>query len=151
MTRTEYVFGRLTAIYGNEFGQKFRPVGKTAAQIEAHVRAMNGEWDRALRGFGSDAIAGALDAFAEGRSGTGKCPNLPELVKAIRDWRPSAQAQSLLLANEGPKVTPEQRRENIRRLNEVMAGLSAAKTSTDSGLSGRTFDDQEGGGSEVAA
>jgi hypothetical protein len=151
MTRTEYVFGRLTAIYGDEFSRKFRPVGQTAAQIETHVRAMTGEWDRALRGFGSDAIAGALDALAEGRSGTGKCPNLPELVRMIRDWRPVGQAQSLLLANEGPKITPEQRRENLRRLKELMATFASAKTSSISGAAGPGFNDQDESDSGVAA
>lgn len=151
MTRTEYVFGRLTAIYGDEFSRKFRPVGQTAAQIEAHVRAMNSEWDRALRGFGSDAIAGALDSLAEGRAGTGRCPNLAELVRLIRDWRPVGQAQALLLANEGPKITPEQRRKNLQRLNELMATLSAAKTSPVSGATGSGFNDQGESDSGVAA
>lgn len=151
MTRTEYVFGRLTAIYGDEFSRKFRPVGQTAAQIEAHVKAMNSEWARALQGVGSDAIAGALDVLAEGRSGTGKCPNLPELMKMIRDWRPSGQAQAFLLANEGPKVSPEQRRENLRRLNAMMSSLSAAKSLTERGADEARFNDQGEGDGGVAA
>lgn len=134
MTRTEYVFGRLTVIYGDEFSRKFRPVGQTTAQIEAHVQAMTAEWDRALRGFGSDVIAGVLDAIADGRAYEGKCPNLPQLVRLLREYNPAGVAQRLLLGGEGGALTPEKMADNRRRIRELLAGLSATESGPLTGL-----------------
>jgi hypothetical protein len=147
MTRAEHVWQRLTAMFGDEFARKFRPVGQTQQQMAAHFEAMKREWHRALQGYSTETIDAALDALGDGTIGSGRCPNLPELILMLKAYRPKPVLQ---IADSGPNLTPAEREANRQRLNELLKGMKWSIPAAPSGADEAGLNDQGGGNTDVA-